>query len=111
MRPEIKTKISNLVVGGIGGAIVVLVVGFWAGPLTTRAAVSEAVDTAVVQQQAMFCAERARASVGYVDAATFLELDSNARRDFATRFAAFEGQTTGDGRAVVNACRGYLEAA
>jgi hypothetical protein len=109
MKEEIKSKLSTYAVGGVGGAIIVLILGFWVGPLTTNGAVAEAVDGAIVEQQALFCAERARLDPSYVNAAAFGERDSNAQRDFATRFAAFEGQTTSSTRAVVNACRGLLE--
>lgn len=110
MKEESKSKISTYIVGAIVGAILVLVAGFWVGPLTTNGAVTEAVDVAVVEQQAQFCAERGRADAGYINAELFSELELSARRDFTTQFSEFEGQTAGNGRDVANACRGYLEA-
>jgi len=109
MKDEIKSKLSTYVVGGIAGAVVVLIAGFWIGPLTTNGALADAVDVAIVEQQALFCAERGRADPTYVNGATFTELELAAKRDFATRFATFDGQDTAAGRSVATACREILE--
>jgi hypothetical protein len=111
MSEERKSKISNYVVGALGGAAIVLIAGFSLGMLKTNGAVAEAVGEAVVEQQALFCAERARADVAYVDADTFSALERNQKRDFAAQFSTFDGQSTSDGRAVANACTTLLETA
>ncbi len=108
MKADFKAKMSTYTVGGLGGAVIVLIAGFWFGPLTTNGAAASAVDKAVVEQQALFCAERGRADPAYVDAATFKALAFAEKRDFAAPFAEFNGQT--NGRAVANACRAILEA-
>lgn len=107
MKEELKAKASTYTIGGIGGAVVVLIAGFWFGPLTTNRAVADAVDKAVVEQQALFCAERGRADPAYIDAATFKARAFAEKRDFAAPFAEFNGQTSG--RAVARACRAILE--
>lgn len=108
MKEDIKTKLSTYTVGGIGGAVIVLIAGFWFGPLTTNNAAADAVDKAVVEQQALFCAERGRADPAYIDAATFKGLAFAEKRDFTAPFAEFNGAI--NARAVANACRANLEA-
>lgn len=111
MTEDSKAKISNYIVGGIGGAIVVLIAGFWVGPLTTNGALAGAVDSAIVQQQALFCAERGRADPDFGDNVSFKAMAFAEKRDFAGRFAEFDGQSSGLSRAVTAACRSNLEAA
>ena len=108
MKQNSKSKLSDYAVGGAGGAIVVLIAGFWFGPLTTNGAAAEAVGQAVVEQQALFCAERGRADPTYIDAATFKGMAFAEKRDFTAPFAEFNGQS--NARAVANACRAILEA-
>ncbi len=110
MNAESKSKLSTYVVGALAGAVIVLVAGFWIGPLTTRGALADAVEVAIVEQQAIFCAERGRADPSY-DQASFSALDLSGKRDFAARFATFEGQSTAAGRSVATACRVMLESA
>ena len=106
-----KAKISNYVVGGVVGAIIALIAGFWFGPLTTNGALAGAVEDAVVRQQALFCAERGRADPAFGDVATFKELAFADKRDFAARFSEFDGQSSSVSRAVAAACRSTLETA
>ena len=111
MHENTKSKLSNYIVGGLCGAVIVLVAGFSLGMIKTNGAVSEAVDLAIVAQQASFCAERGRAAFDYVDSETFAALATSEQRDFVAQFSEFEGQSTTSGRAVANACRSLLEAA
>lgn len=110
MTEDLKAKTSNYVVGAIAGAILTLIAGFWFGPLTTNGALAGAVDDAVVQQQALFCAERGRSDPGFADGDTFKALAFAEKRDFAGRFSTFDGQSASLGRAVTTACRNNLEA-
>ncbi len=110
VKEEIKTKVSAYIIGGIVGAIAVLIAGFWVGPLTTNGAAADAVNAAVIEQQAFFCAERGRADPAYVDGATFKSLAFSEKRDFAARFAKIDGEVANE-RAVANACRTLLEQA
>ena len=109
MTEDLKAKISNYIVGGVGGAIIVLIAGFWIGPLTTNGALAGAVDDAVVRQQASFCAERGRSDPTFADGDTFKALAFAEKREFAGRFAEFDGQSTSVSRAVTTACRTNLE--
>lgn len=110
MSEPIKKRAPDLLLGGAVGAVAVLIAGFWFGPLTTNGALASAVDAGVVAQQAAFCAERGRADPDYVDGATFKALAFAEKRDFTGRFSTFDGQSSGNGRAVANACRSMLEA-
>ena len=91
--------------------VIALVVGLVAGPIITSiigwqvssGTMEEEVSAAVVEQQALFCAERAMAAPAYVDAATFDALDFGGKRDFVTPHAQMPGQDAAD-RAVVDAC-------
>ncbi len=111
MKEELKVKAQTYAVGGACGAIIVLIAGFWVGPLTTNGALTTAVDAAVTGQQAQFCAERARAAPDYVDAATFKALGYREKNEFTSLYLTFDGQTPSNSRGVANACRVNLEAA
>jgi hypothetical protein len=109
MSKEVKERATAYVVGAVGGAIVILIAGFWFGPLTTNGALSAAVDATVIEQQALFCAERVRADPAYVDASTFKTLGFSAQRDFVALHAQMPDQGSAN-NAVVNACRRLLQA-
>ena len=109
MSEEMKAKATAYGVGAVGGAIIILIAGFWFGPLTTNGALSAAVDAAVMEQQALFCAERVRADPAYVDASTFKALGFSAQRDFVAPHAQMLGQDSAN-NAVINACRRVLQA-
>ena len=111
MKEETKAKAQTYAVGGVCGAIIILIAGFWVGPLTTNSALTTAVDAAVTEQQAQFCAERGRAAPAYVDAASFKALEYSEKNEFASRFGTFDGHTPSNSRKVTNACRAILETA
>ena len=48
MKQELKDKLSTYAVGAVGGAVIILIAGFWIGPLTTNGALSDAVNAAVI---------------------------------------------------------------
>ena len=108
MSKEMKEGAKAYVVGAVGGAIVILIAGFWFGPLATNGALSAAVDAAVIEQQALFCAERGRGDPAYVDASAFKTLGFSAQRDFVAIHAQMPGQDSAK-NAVVNACRRILQ--
>ncbi len=110
MSEPIKKRAPDLLLGGAVGAVVILIAGFWFGPLTTNGALAAAVDAGVIEQQAAFCAERGRADPDYVDGATFKAREFADKRDFTGRFSTFDGQSSSASRAVANACRSRLEA-
>ena len=96
---------------------IALVVGLIAGPIISNllgwqvrsGTMEEQVGAAVVEQQARFCAERARADSAYTDAAAFKALDYTQERDFVTPHAKMPGQDSADS-AVVRACVNKLDA-
>ncbi len=95
---------------------IALVIGLVAGPILTNlvgwqvssGALDEQVRAAVVEQQVLFCEERARTDPAYTDAAAFKALGTSARREFVTLHALMPGQDSAD-RAVVNACVNKLD--
>jgi hypothetical protein len=96
---------------------IALVVGLIAGPIISNllgwqvssSTMEEEVGAAVVEQQALFCEERARADPAYTDDAAFKALDFSARRESVTPHAQMPGQDSAD-RAVVSACTNKLGA-
>jgi len=96
---------------------IALAVGLVAGPFisnflgwqVTSSAMEEGVGVAVVEQQALFCEERARADAAFTDAATFKALNSSEKREYVTPHAQMPGQNSAD-RAVVSACTTKLGA-
>ena len=96
---------------------IALVVGLIAGPMISNllgwqvssGTMEEQMGAAVVEQQALFCEERARADPAYTDAAAFKALDFSAKREFATPHAQMPGQGSADS-AVVRACVNKLAA-
>ena len=93
-----------LVIGLVAGPIITNIIGWQ----VTSGALEEQVRAAVVEQQVLFCEERARTDPGYTDAATFKALEFNARREFVTPHALMPGQDSAD-RAVVNACMNKID--
>ena len=110
MRERTKQKLNTYVIGGIGGAIIVMVGGFWIGPLTTNGALRTAVEAAIVEQQAVFCAQRGQADPNYVGATAYGALNFRQQREFVDRHAEFDGQTSRIRRNVLNACSNLLGA-
>ena len=94
-----------LVVGLIAGPIISNLIGWQVSSGTME----EQMGAAVVEQQALFCEERARADPAYTDAAAFKALDFSAKREFVTPHAQMPGQDSAD-RAVVSACTNKLGA-
>jgi hypothetical protein len=93
----------GLAVGLIAGPIISGVAGF-----QVRASAAQAAARAgVVEQQAMFCAERARAATPGTAALDWRGLDWRGRNDLARRWAAMPGSTAVDPD-VVHACSGKL---
>jgi hypothetical protein len=88
----------GLAIGLIAGPMISSLAGFQVRTSTVQAAVR----AGVVEQQAAFCAERARAaSTGTA------QLDWRERSDLAREWAAMPGSTTVD-TDVVHACSGKL---
>ena len=96
---EWRRLVIGLAIGLVAGPIITSIVGWQVSSGTME----EQVSAAVVEQQALFCEERAMADLAYVDAATFKALEVNAKRDFVILHAQMPGQDAVD-RAVVNAC-------
>ena len=96
---EWRNLVIGLAIGLVAGPIITSIVGWQVSSGTME----EQVSAAVVEQQALFCEERAMADPAYVDAATFDALDFAGKRDFTTPHAQMPGQDAAD-RAVVNAC-------
>ncbi len=94
-----------LVVGLIAGPIISNLIGWQVSSGTME----EQLGAAVVEQQALFCEERARADPAYTDAAAFKALNFNAKREFVTPHAQMPGQGSADS-AVVRACVNELGA-
>ncbi|TDI56205.1 MAG: hypothetical protein E2O93_06475 [Alphaproteobacteria bacterium] len=94
-----------LVVGLIAGPIISNLIGWQVSSGTME----EQMGAAVVEQQALFCEERARADPAYTDAAAFKALDFSAKREFVTPHAQMPGQGSADS-AVVRACVNELGA-
>ncbi len=93
-----------LVIGLVAGPIITNIIGWQ----VTSGALEEQVRATVVEQQALFCEERARTDPAYTDAAAFKALGTSARREFVTLHALMPGQDSAD-RAVVNACVNKLD--
>ncbi len=102
---EWRTPAIALVLGLIAGPIISNLLGWQVSSGTME----EQVGAAVVEQQALFCEERARADPAYTDAATFKALNFSAKREFVTPHAQMPGQDSAD-RAVVSACTKKLGA-
>jgi hypothetical protein len=90
-----------LAIGLIAGPIISGFAGFQVRTSTAQAAARDG----VVEQQALFCAERARGARATTGAAA--PLDWQARSELARRWAAMPGSTTADPD-VVYACSGKL---
>ncbi|MBC4015519.1 hypothetical protein [Siccirubricoccus deserti] len=96
---EWKPIAIGVVIGLIAGPIVSSIAGF-----QTRTSTAEAATRAgIVEQQAMFCAERAR---GAMPAGAAVP-EWNARNELARKWAIMPGATTADPE-VVYACSGKL---
>jgi hypothetical protein len=102
---EWKNPAIALVVGLIAGPIISNLLGWQ----VSNSTMEEEVGAAVVEQQALFCEERARADPAYTDAAALKALQFNAKREFVTPHAQMPGQDSADS-AVVRACTKKLEA-
>ena len=102
---EFRIPAIALVVALIAGPIISNLLGWQVSSGTME----EQMGAAVVEQQALFCEERARADPAYTDAAAFKALDFSAKREFATPHAQMPGQGSADS-AVVRACVNKLEA-
>jgi len=94
-----KPIITGLAIGLIAGPIISGFAGFQVRTSTAQAAAR----ASIVEQQALFCAERARGA-GTTGTAP---LDWQARNELARRWAAMPGSTTADPD-VVYACSGKL---
>ena len=90
----------GLAVGLIAGPVISGLAGFQVRTGTAQAAAR----AGVVEQQAAFCAERARAASGGT-----ASLDWQARTDLARKWAAMPGSAVVDPE-VVYACSGKLQA-
>ena len=90
----------GLGVGLIAGPVISGLAGFQVRTSTAQAAAR----AGVVEQQAAFCAERARAAAGGT-----APLDWQARTDLARKWAAMPGSAVVDPE-VVYACSGKLQA-
>lgn len=95
---EMKPMLTGLVIGLIAGPIISGFSGFQVRTSTAEAATR----SSVIEQQAGFCAERARA-----DTPGFGALDWNARGELARRFATMPGSTATDPE-VAYACSARL---
>jgi hypothetical protein len=95
---NMKPMLTGLVIGLIAGPIISGFVGFQVRSSSANAATR----TSVIEQQAQFCSERARASITGA-----VPTDWQARNDLARRFAAMPGSTAVD-QEVVYACSGKL---
>lgn len=92
-----------LAVGLVAGPIISGFAGFQVRTSTAQAAARDG----VVEQQAQFCAERARGAGATTGAAPAAPLDWQARGELARQWAAMPGSTTADPD-VVYACSGKL---
>jgi hypothetical protein len=93
-----KPMATGLLIGLVAGPIISGFAGFQVRTSTAEAATR----TSVVEQQAQFCSERARATIA--DAAP---LEWQARNDLARRFATMAGSSVVD-QEVVYACASKL---
>ncbi|WP_372624511.1 hypothetical protein [Falsiroseomonas sp.] len=93
-----KPVLTGLVIGLIAGPIISGMSGFQVRTSTAQAAE----HASVVEQQALFCVERARAATPGTAALSY-----QARSDLARQWAAMPGTTTVD-QDVVYACSGKL---
>jgi hypothetical protein len=96
-----KPVVIGLVVGIVAGPLISGIAGYQVRTSTAQAATR----AAVVEQQATFCAERARAATTTTGAAA--PLDWQGRTDLARRWTAMPGSTAVDSD-VVYACSGKL---
>lgn len=93
-RKTAKSTVIGLVIGLIAGPFISNMVGWQ----VTRDKLYEEVRAAVVEQQALFCKERARAEVEDMSG-----LDYGARRDLAEKWAVMPGQESAKSE-VISTC-------
>ena len=93
---EWRNLVIGVVIGLVAGPIITSFIGWQVGFSTME----EQVSAAVIEQQALFCAERVMADPAY---ATFDGLEFGAKRDLVTPHAQMPDQDAAAGR-VVNLC-------
>lgn len=57
---EFKAHLGKYINGAIGGAILILILGFWIGPLTTNGNASSLAETAASDRDVAFCVANAQ---------------------------------------------------
>ena len=57
---ELKAHLGKYIIGAIGGAIVILVLGFWVGPLTTNSNSADLAATAASDRDVAYCVANAQ---------------------------------------------------
>ena len=89
-----KPKVMYLVIGLIAGPFITNIAGWQVLSGTAR----EQVEASITEQQASFCAVRARSEVPVTS-----QLDSTARNDLAQKWAVMPGATTAQPD-IISAC-------
>ena len=57
---ELKAHLGKYIYGAIGGAIVILILGFWVGPLTTNGSATDLAAAAVSDRNVAYCVANAQ---------------------------------------------------
>ena len=57
---ELKANMGKYIYGAIGGAIVILILGFWVGPLTTNGSADELASAAASDRDVVYCVANAQ---------------------------------------------------
>ncbi len=103
---ELKAHLGKYIYGAIGGAIVILVLGFWVGPLTTNSNAEELATAAASDRDVAYCVANARRLVKSVRVAA--PTDSSEKTDLArASFADLLPDETANNTAVRNCSRAF----